>query len=307
MKAIRMAVVGAGSFGRHHVRHLSRHPRVARVCVVDRDGARARALAEAHGVETAADLGALTRDAVDAAVVAVPTEAHRSVAERLIARGIHVFVEKPIAATDGDAAALVAAADRARVALQVGHVERFSPVFQALCASARGVRHIAARRHNAPRPVPPTADVVLDLMIHDIDLALCLADAPVRDVAAFAPDGAGAEAATARLGFANGVVAELSASRLSPVSERTLTVHDATGVWHADLVAGTLARCADGAVAGDLTPEPHDNLAAELDTFVRAALGEGPPAVTGRAGAAALCVANRVRAALATSTFQLSA
>lgn len=303
MQGFHVAVVGAGSFGRHHVRHLSRHPLVSRLTVVDADDTRACALAAEHGVEAATDL-AVVRPA--AAVVAVPTEAHRTIAQRLIANGAHVFVEKPIAGSDADAAALVTAAEVNGVVLQVGHIERFSPAFAAISSRARGIRHIAARRHNPPRPVPPTADVVLDLMIHDIDLALALAGAPVRAVSATAPDG-GSEAATATLVFANGITAELSASRVSPVTERVLTVHDADGVWHADLVAGRLGRTAGGIVQPDEAVPGRDNLFAELDEFVRAALGQTRPTVDGRAGAAALAVAGRIRAAIASPSFQLSA
>jgi predicted dehydrogenase len=303
MQTLRIAVIGAGSFGRHHVRHLCRHPLVGEVTVVDRDIARAASLAAAHGALVAPDLDDLE---VDAATVAVPTEAHRAVAERMIARRRHVFVEKPIAASDADAAALIAAAELAGVTLQVGHIERFSPVFRALAARVEGVRHIAIRRHNPPRPVPPAADVVHDLMIHDIDLAMTLAGAPVRRAEGFAPGGS-AEAATASLRFANGVVAELSASRLSREVERVITVRDAGGTWRADLSAGTLERTAGGVALPVPVPAAQDNLAAELDEFVRSALGLARPAVDGRAGAAALAVANRVRASLAAPALQLTA
>ncbi|UOM33999.1 Gfo/Idh/MocA family oxidoreductase [Acuticoccus sp. I52.16.1] len=303
MQALHIASIGAGSFGRHHARHLSQHPLVGQVTIVDRDGARAAELAGDLGTAWTSDLASITPDA---AVIAVPTEAHRAIAEPLIAKGASVFIEKPIAGTDTDAAALVAAAERAGVILQVGHIERFNPAFAALASQARGVTHIAARRHNPPRPVPPVVDVVLDLMIHDIDLALTLAGAMPRTVTAQAPDG-GTESAIATLHFANGVTADLSASRLSPVTERVLTVHDADGVWRADLAAGRLARTAGGAIAADEAVAPRDNLFTELDEFVRAVLGGPRPTVTGKAGAAALAVAERIRAAIATSSFQLSA
>lgn len=303
MKALHVASIGAGSFGRHHARHLSQHPLVGHVTIVDRDGARAAALAQEHGTGWTDDLSSI---APDAAVVAVPTEAHRPVAEPLIARGISVFIEKPIAGNDADAADLVAAAARAGVVLQVGHIERFNPAFAALAAGCRGVSHIAAHRHNPPRPVPPAADVVLDLMIHDIDLVLTLAGQMPRTVSAFAPDG-GSESAVATLHFAGGLTADLSASRLSPVTERTLTVHDADGVWRADLAAGTLARTAGGKVHDTIEVAPRDNLFTELDEFVRAVAGGARPTVDGAAGAAALSVAERVRSAIASPSFQLSA
>ncbi|MCF3935403.1 Gfo/Idh/MocA family oxidoreductase [Acuticoccus sp. M5D2P5] len=297
---IHVGVVGTGSFGRHHVRHLSQHPRVGRVTVVDSDRARAEAVAATCGAAVETDLAALD---VDAAVITVPTEWHRSVADRLIATKTHLFIEKPIAASDADAAHLIAAADRAGVILQVGHIERFSVLFQALSERVSGVRHIVARRLNMPRPVPPTADVVLDLMIHDIDLAISLAGSQVREISARGES----EAAEAHLRFANGVTAELSASRLSEATQRTLHVDDATGSWCADLAAGTLTRTTAGRAEPQDLPAAHDNLGLEIDEFVRAALGEATPRVDGRAGAAALAVANRIRAALANPKLQLTA
>lgn len=293
MKPIHVAVFGAGSFGRHHIRQLSNHPAVSRVSVVDRNGDRAAAVACEHGAEVAGE------DVVpDAAVVAVPTEHHHAVALRLLARGVPVFVEKPLAATDREAEDLVRAARRSGTVLQVGHIERFAPAFEALRTGAKGVRHVSVRRHNPPRPTPPAVDVVLDLMIHDVDLAMALAGATPTAVTAVAVDGTGQEAASARLVFSGGIVADLSASRLSPVTERTVTVHAANGVWRADLAAGRLDRCVHGTVTPVPLPGGEDKLAAELDEFVRAVRGEARPRVDGAAGAAALAVANRIRAAL---------
>ncbi|MEO1103046.1 MAG: Gfo/Idh/MocA family oxidoreductase [Pseudomonadota bacterium] len=294
MNPVHIAVVGAGSFGRHHVRHLCAHPLVGRVTIVDRDRERARDLAAEHGANTAESLEEV---APDGAVVAVPTEAHRTVAEPLLARGIAVLVEKPIAATPAEAESLLRTSIASGAPVQVGHIERFSPAFRALAKAAGPVRHVCCRRHNPPRPVAPAADVVLDLMIHDIDLALALCDAPVTRVAAMAPDGIGQEAAVARIVFANGAVADLSASRLSPVVERTLTVHDVAGVLHADLAAKTLHRTAKGTVS-EITLSPGDNLAAELDDFLAAVSGRKSPDVDGAAGLAALRVADEVRTAL---------
>jgi predicted dehydrogenase len=303
MKPIHVAVFGAGAFGRHHVRHLASHPLVARVSVVDPERCRARAIAGETGAHVADE------DVVpDAAVVAVPTEAHHAVAARLLRRGIGVFVEKPLAATDGEASALVELAARTGAVLQVGHIERFAPAFEALRTGVRGVRHVSVRRHNPPRATAPAVDVVLDLMIHDADLAMALAGGtPPAAVTAVAVDGTGQEAATARLAFASGIVAELSASRLSPVTERTIIVHAANGVWRADLVHGRLDRCRNGTVAPVPLPDRADKLAAELDEFVRAVVGEAVPRVDGAAGAEALAVANRIRTALRSPSFQLSA
>jgi predicted dehydrogenase len=304
MNTIRVAVIGAGTFGRHHVDHLGRHPLVSEITVVDRDAARAREIAAAHGARSAAHADGLD---VDAAVVAVPTRDHCAVAVPLLRRGIAVLVEKPMAARDTEAQALVTEADRNGVALQVGHIERFSPAFEALLHGAQGIRHIAARRHNPPRPTAPDVDVVLDLMIHDIDLALALSGAPPASVTAVPCDVEGREAVAARLVFASGLVADLSASRLSPMTERHITVHAANGVWRADLAEGRLDRCAEGVIAPVPLRAPADKLGDELDSFLRAVIGETPPRVDGRAGAAALAVAGRVRSALVSPSLSLSA
>lgn len=305
MRKCHVAVFGAGSFGRHHVRHLAAHQDVERVTVVDRDENRAQFVADMHGAAVAAGVEDL--EGLDAAVIAVPTESHVAVAGPLLARGVHCFVEKPIAEGSTEARALIAAAEKSGAVLQIGHIERFSPAFEALQETAGPVGYIAARRHNPPRPVPPTVDVVLDLMIHDIDIALALAGVPVERVEAFAPDGIGQECATAELHFAGGAVAHLSASRLAPVMERTLYVHDELGVWHADLAAGLLARTIGGEVHDIAVDNERDNLALELGEFVEAACGRRSPRVDGTAGLAALAVANEIRAALAPLSLQLTA
>lgn len=296
MESLHVAVVGAGSFGRHHVRHLAAHPRVARVVVVDRDAARAHAVARANGVEVAA-----SARGVDAAVVAVPTEAHAHVALPLLRAGVAVLVEKPIAASDDEAERLIRAASEGGALLQVGHIERFSPVMQMLAARCAPARRIEARRHNRARPAPIAADVVLDLMIHDIDLALAFARAPLAAVdAAPADGGTGQEAALARLTFENGVIADLSASRIASEPERTFTVNDGAATWVGDLTALTVCEARAGRETRH-TLAAHDNLGREVDTFVEAVARGGRPAVPGEAGAAALKVANRIRAAMRAS------
>ena len=304
MKHRHVGVVGAGSFGRHHVRHLCAHPRVGRVTIIDRDQNRADSVAKAHGAATAASVDELD---LDAAVVVVPTESHFAVAAPLLERGIPCLIEKPVTGTTRDGESLNAIAARAGTFVQVGHIERFSGAFEALAAGAGPVRHIAARRHNPARPVPPVADVVLDLMIHDIDLVLTLAASRVTGLEAFAPDGTGQEAVSARLTFASGAVAEISASRLAPVMERSLVVHDAGGVWHADLAQKSLHRFAGGALSEIEIDRDRDSLALEIDEFIAAVDGRQNPRVDGVAGLAALRVANEIRAALSPVSLQLSA
>lgn len=304
MNKCHVAVIGAGSFGRHHVRHLVSHPEVERVTIVDRDKSRAILLADMHGADVATTVIGLE---IDAAVVAVPTESHAAVAGPLLAEGVHCFIEKPVAESVHDARALIADAARSGAVLQVGHIERFGAVFEALAEAAGPATHIACRRHNPPRAVPPSVDVVLDLMIHDIDLVLALADSPVTGIRAHAPDGIGQECCTAELTFESGLVAQLSASRLSPVVERNLIVHDDKGVWHADLVQKALCRTIGGDVHDIDVDTERDNLALEIGEFIEAVYGRRNPRVDGSAGLAALSVANDIRAAMAPLSLQLTA
>lgn len=304
MNKCHVAVIGAGSFGRHHVRHLVSHPDVERVTIVDRDRNRAILLADMHGADVAQTVDDLD---IDAAIVAVPTESHAAVAGPLLAGGVHCFIEKPVAETAHDARSLIAAAARSGAVLQVGHIERFGAAFEGLSEATGQVGHIACRRHNSPRPVPPTVDVVLDLMIHDIDLALALDGGQVAEIRAHAPDGIGQETCTAELRFESGVIALLSASRLSPVIERNLIVHDDKGVWFADLSQKTLSRTIGGDVHEIALDTERDNLALEIGEFIDAALGRRTPRVDGTAGLAALAVANEIRAAIAPLSLQLSA
>ncbi|XWN33375.1 MAG: Gfo/Idh/MocA family oxidoreductase [Devosia sp.] len=298
MQALSIAVIGVGSFGQHHVRHLSAHPSVGSVLVIDSDRARARSVAAQHGA-TFADR--FDPSAVDAVVICTPTESHFALAMAALSAGRAVFVEKPLAASVEEADRLIAAASASGALLQVGHIERFSPVVRALQSATGSAIHIAATRHNKPRPVPPSADVVLDLMIHDIDLAITLAGSGVTRVEPLAFAGAAnwSEAASARLWFRNGVIADLSASRLAPTTMRSLTVHDAHAVHHADLVERTLTTLPFGSdMPAHFAPQSIDHLAAELDAFIRAVATNGPAMVDGHAGRSALAVAEQVRSVL---------
>lgn len=290
MKELTVAVVGVGSFGRHHVRHLTRHPLVRNVLVVDRDMVRSRAIAEEYGAEVAVSaLGA------DAAVIAASTQAHAELALPLIASATPVLVEKPLAASNEEAAAILGAASRSGGLVAVGHIERFSPAVAELAARIGVPHRIEGRRHNTPRKTPIATDVVLDLMIHDIDLALMLTGCEVEAVDAMAVDD-GHDAVAARLRFANGTVADLSASRLASQTERALTASAGSRQITADLLALTVTETWGGTVTHSTLPA-RDNLAVELDHFLRAAIGIGRVPVSAAAGAAALAVANRVREA----------
>ena len=309
MKApLNIAVVGSGYFGRFHARHYAAHPDCRLVAVVDADLERARAVAAEFGGMAYAAGDALP-DGIDAASVAVATVAHRAVAEALLARGIAVLVEKPIAATLADADALVAAAEAAGAVLQVGHIERFSACFAAVAGQSRGrPRFLQARRMTEPKKRATDVDVVLDLMIHDIDLAMAIADAPVVAVDAVgeAYINDTLDVCQAHLTFRNGVVADLTASRIAESGERTLRIHWDDGFTVADLqnhVVVEAGRAAPGAGAepdwriARRTIDRVDGLRAEIDEFVAAVRGERRPRVCGRTGRDVLAVALSIGAA----------
>jgi len=222
---IRAAVVGAGHLGRHHARLYAAIPRARLVGVADIEPERARQVAAAYGAEATTDYRELI-DQVDAASIAVPTESHFAVARDFIERGRAVLIEKPLTRSLAEADELLALAEQHAVPIQVGHVERFNPAL------------VAARRHlttplyiDCDRISPFTfrsldIGVVLDLMIHDLDILLDLVPAPVATVEAVGvPVLSGHEdIANARLSFANGCVANLTASRVAARAVRKLRI-----------------------------------------------------------------------------------
>ncbi len=279
---VKVGVVGLGYFGSHHARHYAANAASRLVAVVDADPERAEAAALRFGVEAMADHRAMI-GRVEAASVAVPTSLHHRVAGDLIDAGIHVFVEKPIAGNAREAGDLVERAGRQGVTLQVGHIERYAPAFRALMERIEAPRLIECVRHTTWTGRATDVDVVLDLMIHDIDLALTIAASPVISVAA-----SGASVATglndvaeARLSFANGAVATLAASRVAAAAERSVSVTEAGRRLTADLSAQTLAIVAgiDGAARTEtLQLAAADNLATEINAFLESVRTGKPPA-----------------------------
>lgn len=268
--------------------------------MVDDDKSKAFTTGITYGVEGLSDYRQLI-GRVDAVAIAVPTSFHHMIARDLIDAGVHVFVEKPLAVTVVDAADLVARAEKAGVVLQVGHIERFSPAFQDLAKRVRALRNISCIRHAPWKGRAADVDVVLDLMIHDIDLTLALANAPVISVeAAGSPVVSGEnDVVGARLTFDNGIVASLSASRVAASGERSLTISETGRRLRADLAAQTLTVMPEAGQAETHEFGAADNLAAEISAFIESASTGNRPLVDGRAGLDALKVAEMVRAAVA--------
>jgi predicted dehydrogenase len=308
MSPIRAAVVGCGHFGRHHAEKYVACPDARLVAVVDRDEAAARSLADRLGVTALTDAGALIGLA-EAASVAVPTSAHVAVASRLLEGGLHVLVEKPIATTLADASALIAlAAKHARI-LQVGHLERFNAAVLALGDVIDRPLFIESHRVAPFSERGTDVDVVLELMIHDIDLIQLLVGRPLAAV-----DAVGVpvlsrrdDIANARLRFAGGCVANVTASRVSFKSERRMRLFQRDAYISIDFAAGSavIARrdpAASGPVPGVALEQrslgASDALMLEIEAFVAAVRGERPVAVSGEDGRLALDTALRITAAL---------
>ena len=223
MSKLRVGVVGAGHLGRIHARLLAAMPEVQLVAVADPVLEAREAVAEESHTMAVADYTKLL-GRIDAAVVATPTSLHHAIACELLRCGVPVLVEKPLAATVAQAQEIVALARKHRLPVQVGHVERFNPALTAALPHLEGPRYLESVRAGAFTFRSVDVGVVLDLMIHDIDIVLSLVDSPVSRVEAIglAVLGQHEDVAQARLEFANGCVANLSASRISHVQRRQL-------------------------------------------------------------------------------------
>jgi predicted dehydrogenase len=291
--------VGLGYFGAHHARHYANNPRASLVAVADIEPLRAAEVAAAHGAVALADHRAMI-GRVDAVSVTAPTSLHHAIAGELIDAGIHVFVEKPITADAASAADLVARADGRGIRLQVGHIERFAPAFRALRERVVAPRLIEAVRRTPWSGRALDVDVVLDLMIHDIDLVLNLAASQVVSVSATGVSVATGhnDAVAARVAFANGIVATLATSRTASAAERTIAVTEPGRRLMADLAGAqlTIVSAAEGGGIAEerITLDKADNLAAEVDAFLTSVASGARPAVDGRAGLDALKLAEAI-------------
>lgn len=306
---LRAAVVGVGHLGRFHAEKYAANPGVKLAAVVDSDAARARAVGDALGVEALTHHHAL-RGLVDCVSVAVPTPSHYAVARDLLADGIDVLVEKPLTTSVDEGKALLELAVRGGRVLQVGHLERFNPAMLALGGRVVEPRFIECQRLAQFGERGTDVDVVLDLMIHDLDLILTMVASPVRAVEAvgvpvLTPS---VDIANARLRFANGCIANLTASRVSLRRERKLRIFQPDAYFSIDFDerrGRVVRREPDGNGQPSLTfEELHvregDALEEEIEAFVQAVRARVPPPVTGWDGLRALEVAHVIRESVET-------
>lgn len=303
---LRAAVVGTGYLGRFHAQKYAALPGVELTCVVDADPERARAMGEELGVPHFLDFRELV-GRVDVASVVTPTCLHHEVALPLLEAGIHLLVEKPITVTEAEARQLMAAASASGVILQVGHLERFNPAVQVLLKEVRRPLFIEAHRLSKFTGRATDVDVVLDLMIHDLDILLTLVQSPLREVRAtgvpvMTPN---VDLANARLTFENGCTANLTASRMSFKDMRKVRVFHPGGYIAADcaLRENLIFRKPEGVgvmpVPETVNHGPADHLLEEIKAFLGAVRGENGVAVTGEEGLAALQLATLINEAIA--------
>jgi predicted dehydrogenase len=300
---LRVGVVGVGHLGRHHARILSSMPAVELVAVVDTNQPRAEEVAKASGTRALFDARALVGQ-VDAVTVAVPTERHCEIATIFLASGVPVLVEKPMAASLQDADAMIAAAARADVPLAVGQTERFNPAVEAARPFLVNPRFIEVHRLGVFPERSLDIDVVFDLMIHDLDVVLSLIDADVDSIEAVGVPVLTnrVDIANVRLRFANGCIANLTASRISRDRVRKIRFFQPAAYVSIDYAAQKveLWKLVKGSgpvpsiEGGDIEVTAEEPLKRELVDFVEAVLSRRPPAVTGEAGRRALKLAQQI-------------
>lgn len=301
---VKVAVIGVGHLGQHHARIYTELPGAELVAVVDLSETRRREVGGRLKVRTAADYRSLLGK-VDAVSVAVPTGAHYPIALTFLQAGSDVLVEKPITQTVGEADVLIAAADKGGRILQVGHSERYNGAVRALSAQVQEPGFIEVHRMG-PFPGRGTdVDVVLDLMIHDIDIVLTLVKSPVTSVSAVGvPVVSGqVDIANARLEFASGCVANITASRVSGERLRKIRVFQRDTYFVLDYASQELnlfrktPRDGTGKVRLTRTEVPVarvEPLRQELGDFLESVRTRRPPLVPGEAGREAVAVAAQI-------------
>lgn len=301
-----VGVVGVGYLGRFHAQKYARIPSADLIGVCDIDERAGRSVADELGCEYFPDYRQLA-EAVEAVSIAATTSAHYELSRYFLERGVHVLVEKPMTVTSGEAAELTALAEARGLKLQVGHIERFNP---ALLAAREGLERPSFIECHRLAPFTSRGsdvNVVLDLMIHDLDVILSLVDAGPERVSAvgIAALTDTVDVANARIEFSNGAIANVTASRASTRTERKFRVWQDQQYVSIDFGRGVVQKVRSRGIWRDgespldeesWNLEKGDALAAEIEAFLLAVQGGGDCIVTGRDGQAALELAERILA-----------
>lgn len=298
-RRIRTAVIGVGYLGGFHAEKYAALPNSDLVAVVDLDIDRAESIAGRLGTRAFSSYGEIL-DMVDAVSIAVPTQSHFEVAGEFLRRGVHVLLEKPMTTTLEEADELIRIAREKGALLQVGHLERFNPVLQALDGILTEPRFIESVRIAPFKPRGTDVNVVLDLMIHDIDIIQNIVRSPIKNINSIgAPVFTDEEdIANARIQFENGCVANVTASRISLKSERRMRIFQPDAYITLDFQNKKLAVFRKG--TGEMFPgvpnvtidqremEQGDVLMTEIQSFLDAICDGGKPVVSGEDGRRAL-------------------
>ena len=306
---LNMAVIGVGHFGQFHAEKIAALDNATLVAVADTEGRQARKIAKKHGAEAVTDFRDLF-GRIDAACVVVPTRYHYEVASACLENGIHVLVEKPITDDLDSAKMLVTLSTQHNRVLQVGHLVRFSGVVDALRRQVKRPLYIDSVRIAPYKPRGTDVNVILDLMVHDLDLILSLVDAPLVSL-----DAAGApvispseDIASARLKFTNGCIANITASRISLKTERKMRIFEPDTYVTVDFDAQRIRTLRKG--KGSMLPgipkidneeqqyDEGDALEREISSFVDAIVNGRAPVVSGEDGVKALDAALQVNESL---------
>lgn len=292
MSKIKTGIIGLGHIGKIHARILSESEDAEFAAIYDSNAETARQVAALYSTRAASSLEEFA-DAVDAATVATPTPSHFEIGKFLLGRKKHLLIEKPIAENTAQAGELVELARAQGCVLQVGHVERFNPVLDALGKHLTTPRFIESHRMSPYPNRSVEIGVVLDLMIHDLEIILHLVRSPVKSIDAVGMRvlSRGEDIANARLRFENGCVANVTVSRVSPEKFRQIRVFQPDAYLTLDYQhqTGEIFRVSDGKITGEpLEIEKGEPLKREVESFLRCCIDGAKPRVSGREAAAAL-------------------
>lgn len=303
MQRVRVGIIGVGNLGSRHAKLAAGVPAVELVGVMDTDGQRAEQVAALVNTRSFDTVDALFAE-VDAVFIVTPTCTHAELALRAFDAGLHVFVEKPIAQTPDQARAMIRSAATTRRQLQVGHVERFNPAVVGMTRVVTEPRFIEAHRLGPLAPQVRDVGVVLDLMIHDLDLILWLVGEPVErvesvGVAVLTPH---EDIANARIRFAGGCIANVTASRVTPEPQRKMRIFQPDAYLSLDFTAKRLEVYrkegpGTGMAGIQRTVQEldlHNALEQEIASFAQCVVTGEPPRVTGADGLAALELATLI-------------
>lgn len=294
----RVAVIGLGRMGMHHVRACADVEVVELVAVSDQQADVAKQVAQDFTCKAISNINDLVGQ-IDMAVIAVSTRHHRAVAVPLLEAGIACLIEKPIAVDDDEAQAIIKAAGAGGAALAIGHIERFNPTIITLRSALRdnikdghAVSSFSARRLNLPSPRNYDVDAVLDLMIHDLDLMTLFLESDVASISV-AP-GATTEDITTHLTFDDQSTAQFQVSRAAKTQHRDLQIGVGTTQYRIDFAAKTVVEI-QSSTKTEIKVDDRDALRAQLRAFAQLTQNQDSPIASGVEGAQALHLANQIR------------